>query len=171
MHSRPTKVRYDTELIGEYSGSIMALLKASLQKDPNKRPSSKKSFIALWIVAKPDVQNSSAAQAAYQAVEVGHRQSQSRLAPGAAGAVTPRKVVRTSVTNVTKAAAAATEPDPERGTGERSERSGTAPEASTELKPTPTLAPKPSGSFSFLRGFGTGESSGKDGKGSQKALQ
>lgn len=148
----------------------MQLLKALLQKDPNKRPSSKKCFISLWTVAKPDVRNSSAAKAAYAAVEEwekavpSQRKSGSRLAPEAAGAVTPHKVVRTSsVTDETKAALAATAPVP----SERSGVSGAAPEASVELKPTPPAAPKPSGSFSFLRGFGWGKSSGKDGTGSQ----
>lgn len=63
------KVRYDPTLFGEYGGSIMQLLKALLQKDPAKRPSAKKSFLSLWTLAKPDVRNSSAAKAAYQAVE------------------------------------------------------------------------------------------------------
>lgn len=173
--ARAAEVRYDTNLFGDYGGSIMQLLKALLQKDPNKRPSSKKCFISLWTVAKPDVRNSSAAKAAYQAVEefdkatvaVGHRKSQSRLAPEAASAgagAVPHKVVRTSSVHDEKAPGTATAPD---RTPVPSERSGAAPEASTELKPTPPTAPKPSGSFSFLRGFGWGKSSGKDGTGSQ----
>eukprot|EP00438_Fugacium_kawagutii_P015907 Skav211056 [mRNA] locus=scaffold5518:12395:20799:+ [translate_table: standard] len=175
------QVSYDPNLFGHYDDSTMQLLKALLQKDPNKRPSSKKSFIGLWAVAKPDVRNSSACKAAYQAVQecdqmaahsAGLPKSQSRLAPDAAGAVTPRKVVRTSsATDVTKAAAAAAALDPERGTGEGSERSprapAAAPEASMAWKPRPPSAPKPPGSFSFLRGFGMGRNSGKDGKGSE----
>eukprot|EP00913_Durusdinium_trenchii_P025142 g23601.t1 len=58
------KVRYNASLFGEYSGSIMQLLKAL-------RPSAKKSFISLWTLAKPDVRSSSAAKAAFQAVEDG----------------------------------------------------------------------------------------------------
>lgn len=177
------KVRYDPTLFGEYGGSIMQLLKALLQKDPNKRPSSKKSFISLWTLAKPDVRNSSAAKAAYQAVEDGaagaNAARPSQMAPPAAalpGKSEPSqpKVVRTSSRNDEmgkKAEAAATAPTPAGGKSHEppaTPAEATAqpgPEASTELQPKPPSAPKSSGSFSWMRSFGWGKSSsGKDGK-------
>lgn len=158
------KVRYDPTLFGEYGGSIMQLLKALLQKDPNKRPSSKKSFISLWTLAKPDVRNSSAAKAAYQAMEDGAERAASRPAPVAPPSPTAvPKVVRTSSRNDVreqKAEAAATAPAAVGKSEAAAPAEATSgPEASTELQPKPPSAPKPSGSFSWMRSFGWGKSS------------
>ena len=61
---------------------------------------SKKSFISLWTLAKPDVRNSSAAKAAYQAMEDGAERAASRPAPVAPPSPTAvPKVVRTSSRN------------------------------------------------------------------------
>ena len=63
-------------------------------------PGSKKSFISLWTLAKPDVRNSSAAKAAYQAMEDGAERAASRPAPVAPPSPTAvPKVVRTSSRN------------------------------------------------------------------------
>ncbi|CAE7352137.1 Camk1 [Symbiodinium sp. CCMP2592] len=65
------KVKYDAALFGDFSGSIIQLLKALLQKDPSKRPSARKSFKALWTMAsqKPEIARSSVARITWQAVE------------------------------------------------------------------------------------------------------
>ncbi|CAE7316659.1 PEPKR2 [Symbiodinium natans] len=65
------KVKYDPALFGEFSGSIIQLLKALLQKDPAKRPSARKSFKALWTMAsqKPEIARSNVARMTLQAVD------------------------------------------------------------------------------------------------------
>ncbi|CAJ1426778.1 unnamed protein product [Effrenium voratum] len=63
------KVRFDAGLFGDFSGSIMQLLKTLLQKDPTRRTSARKAFIALWTCSKPEIRSSSVATAACQAIE------------------------------------------------------------------------------------------------------
>ena len=160
----------------------MQLLKALLQKDPHKRPSSKKSFISLWTLAKPDVRTSSAAKAAYQAVEewdprekdTARASVRTALAPP--GMETSMKVLRTSSQDGAKsgneatqaAGTAVTAPTPDRSdksvpVPEISKTSKEAtPEASVELQPKPPSAPKSSGSFSWVPRFWGKSSSGKD---------
>ena len=189
------KVRYDPTLFGEYGGSIMQLLKALLQKDPAKRPSSKKSFLSLWTLAKPDVRNSSAAKAAYQAVEdfdkhekyeKGNKSDSKDRHAHSVLDTSVSKVLRTSSQQDLKNAkepkegqgqdtpAATADPKEAAKVADKSEKSVAPdpdPAKSTGLEPTPPSAPKPEsrGSFSFWKTrLGWGKStSAKDGESSQ----
>lgn len=180
------KVRYNASLFGEYSGSIMQLLKALLQKDPTKRPSAKKSFISLWTLAKPDVRSSSAAKAAFQAVEDGVDRgyrpapSASASAPNASPTAAtgplgptpttsaPMKVVRTSSQQDDQGKVVKPEISDSPKPGAVKEpgiSSASDPVHSASMEPRPPSGPKPSSSsFSFWKnrlGWGGKSSSPK----------
>ncbi|CAE7237791.1 PPCK1 [Symbiodinium sp. CCMP2456] len=188
------KVKYDPALFGEFSGSIIQLLKALLQKDPSKRPSARKSFKALWTMAsqKPEIARSSVARITLQAVEDFESLASTGLESMRSNGHKPdhkperleKKIMRT--TSGTEAKTAPTLEEASRGgskedpakpaaitEGEHQE-GGASPAASqgkAELVPVPPSGPKPTssgGTFSYLKNrLGWSKSSGGGGENSQ----
>mmetsp|Transcript_19677 Transcript_19677/g.45784 ORF Transcript_19677/g.45784 Transcript_19677/m.45784 type:complete len:625 (-) Transcript_19677:326-2200(-) len=161
------KVKYDPALFGDFSGSIIQLLKALLQRDPTKRPSARKSFKALWTMAsqKPEIQRSSVARITLQAVDdfdslaatnlESIRTKSERLPKDKVKRTTSEKGAPGQAVSVV----ASEEPQEPR---ESSKEATTAPNlpgtldgaAKPELVPVPPAGPKPSssgGTLSYLK--------------------
>ncbi|CAE7246561.1 PRKAA1, partial [Symbiodinium necroappetens] len=186
------KVKYDPALFGDFSGSIIQLLKALLQKDPSKRPSARKSFKALYTTAsqKPEIQRSTVARMTLQAVDDFESLASTGLESMRSNGHKPerleKKVMRTTSDRDREAKTAPTLEEASRGGSKEApakpgsisegepQEGGASPAAAQDkapLVPVPPSGPKPTssgGTFAYLKTrLGWSKSSGGGGENSQ----